>query len=96
MVPKCILKTLSVLNKIKPFKLVNSNFISLRNSFLSKHQLIDESTQRSVQKRTVIINIPKMVCQHQYNLAAKESGLEHTCVNNDDFTVLISRGSICH
>ena len=24
------------------------------------------------------------------NLAAKESGLECTCVNNDDFTVLVS------
>ena len=27
---------------------------------------------------------------HQCNLAAKESGLECACVNNDDFTVLVS------
>ena len=33
---------------------------------------------------------------HQCNLAAKESGLECTCVNNDDFTVLVSgRGRHC-
>ena len=30
---------------------------------------------------------------HPCNLAAKDSGLEHTCVNNDDFTVLDSGGS---
>ena len=29
--------------------------------------------------------------QHPCNLAAKENGLEYTCVNNDDFTVLVSR-----
>ena len=29
---------------------------------------------------------------HQFNLAAKESGLECTCVNNDDFTVLVRGG----
>ena len=32
--------------------------------------------------------------QHQCNLAAKESGLECTCVNND-FTVLVSGGGRC-
>ena len=32
---------------------------------------------------------------HQCNLAAKESGLECSCVNNDDFTVLVSRGGRC-
>ena len=31
--------------------------------------------------------------QHRCNLAAKESGLEWTCVNNYDFTVLVSGGS---
>ena len=30
---------------------------------------------------------------HRCNLAAKESGLKWTCVNNDDFTVLVSGGS---
>ena len=34
--------------------------------------------------------------QHWYNLAVKESGLECSCVNNDDFTVLVSGGSRCH
>ena len=32
---------------------------------------------------------------HQYNLAAKESGLECACMNNDDFTVLVSGGGRC-
>ena len=27
--------------------------------------------------------------QHQCNLEAKENGLECTCLNNDDFTVLV-------
>ena len=31
--------------------------------------------------------------QHQCNLAAKESGLECTCMNNDDSTVLVSGSS---
>ena len=31
--------------------------------------------------------------QHQCNLAAKERGLHYACVNNDDFTVLVSGGS---
>ena len=30
--------------------------------------------------------------QHQCNLAAKESGLECSCVNNDKVTVLVSGG----
>ena len=34
--------------------------------------------------------------QHQCNLAAKESGLECTFMNNDDFTVLVSGGSRWH
>ena len=44
---------------------------------------------KSVQKKS------KRECfaQHQCNLAAKECGLECTCVNNDDFTVLV-RGVI--
>ena len=33
--------------------------------------------------------------QHLCNLEAKESGLECTCISNDDFTVLVSRGSRC-
>ena len=33
--------------------------------------------------------------QHRCNLAAKESGLECTCVNNDDFTVLVSVRRCC-
>ena len=32
----------------------------------------------------------RAVCTIPCNLAAKESGLECTCVNNDDFTVLVS------
>ena len=33
---------------------------------------------------------------HQYSLAAKESGLECTCMNNDDFTALIIWGGRLH
>ena len=33
---------------------------------------------------------------HRCNLAAKESGLECACVNNDDFTVLVSGSSRHH
>ena len=34
--------------------------------------------------------------QHRCNLAAKASGLECACVNNDDFTVLVSGGGRCY
>ena len=34
--------------------------------------------------------------QHWYNLAAKESGLECSCVNNDNFTGLVSGGGRLH
>ena len=33
---------------------------------------------------------------HQCNLVAKECGLERTCVNNDDLTVLVSGSGRCH
>ena len=33
---------------------------------------------------------------HWCNLEAKESGLECACMNNEDFTVLVSGGSRCH
>ena len=32
---------------------------------------------------------------HRYNLTAKESGLECACMNNDDFTVVVSGGGRC-
>ena len=31
--------------------------------------------------------------QHRWTLAAKESGLECACLNNNDFTILVSGGS---
>ena len=43
-------------------------------------------------KIPAIVNIMRTVCVTSCNLAAKESGLECTCVNNDDFTVLVSGG----
>ena len=46
-------------------------------------------------KSLAIVNITRMVAWHRYNLAAKESGLECTCMNNDNFTVLVSGGSRC-
>ena len=33
--------------------------------------------------------------KHQCNLAAKESGLECACVNNDNFTLLVSGDGRC-
>ena len=32
---------------------------------------------------------------HQYNPADKENGLECACVNNDEFTLLVSEGGRC-
>ena len=43
-----------------------------------------------------IVNIMRTIYMTRYNLAAKESGLECTCMNNDDFTVLISGGGRHH
>ena len=43
-----------------------------------------------------IVNIMRMACMASCKLAAKESGLECAYVNNDDFTVLVSRGGRCH
>ena len=40
----------------------------------------------------VVVNITRTEC----NLETKESGLEYTCVNNDDFTVLVSGGGRCY
>ena len=44
-------------------------------------------------KCPTIVNITKQCVQHRCNLAAKESGLECACMNNDNFTVLVSRGN---
>ena len=41
-------------------------------------------------KSPAIVNVTKWLAWHQCTLAAKESGLEYTWVNNDDFTVLVS------
>ena len=58
----------------------------------------------------IFLNINKSLCIYTHmrglsgkslaivnimNLAAKESGLECTCVNNGDFTVLVSGGGRC-
>ena len=44
---------------------------------------------RSVWKKSSHCQFNENDLQYQCNLAAKESGLECTCVNNDDFTVLV-------
>ena len=46
-------------------------------------------------KSPAIVNKHEWFVQHQYNLAAKESELECTCMNSDDFTVLVDGGSRC-
>ena len=43
-------------------------------------------------KSPTTVNIREQFTGHWYNLAAKESGLECACVNNDNFTVLVSGG----
>ena len=47
-------------------------------------------------KSPAIFNMTRTVCTTLCNLAANESGLECKCVNNDDFTVLVSGGGRCH
>ena len=41
-------------------------------------------------KSPAIVNTMRTVCKTSYNLATKESRLVCTCVNKDDFTVLVS------
>ena len=48
-----------------------------------------------LKKNETIVNIMRMLCWHWCDLAAKDGGLECTCMNNDDFTVLVSGGSRC-
>ena len=48
-------------------------------------------------KSPAIVNITRRICATLItNLAAKGIGLKCTCVNNDNFTVLVSGGSRCH
>ena len=60
------------------------------NTYFSKGDIWDLSG-----KSSTIVNIMRMVVWHQCSLAAKENGLECACVNNDNFTVLVSVGSRC-
>ena len=46
-------------------------------------------------KSPAIVNIMRMDCMTLMYLAAEESGLECTCMNNEDFTVLVSGGGRC-
>ena len=59
-----------------------------------------ENLQRNIWglsgKSPTIVNIKRTVCAYQCNVAAKESGLECTCVNSDDFTVLVTGGHRHH
>ena len=43
-----------------------------------------------------IVNIMRTVARHWCNLAAKDGGLECACMNNDNFTVLVSGGGRHH
>ena len=46
-------------------------------------------------KSPAIVNIMRTVCMASMSPGSKDSGLECACVNNDDFTVLISGGGRC-
>ena len=47
-------------------------------------------------KSPAIVNITRTVSWHQCNHAAKESGLECSCMNNVQFTVLVRGDGACH
>ena len=47
-------------------------------------------------KSPAIVTLTRTVSRQQCNLAAKGSGLEWACMNNDDFTVLVSGGGRHH
>ena len=48
------------------------------------------------EKSPTIVNVMKWFVPHQCHLAAKESGLECACMNNDDFSILVSGDGRCH
>ena len=84
-------------------KLTNTNTTAFRDKVLILNYLptspcyiaSSHKNTRSVQKKKiVIVNITKRFVQHQCNLAGKDSGLECTGVNNDNFTVLVSGGLV--
>ena len=56
---------------------------------------IMQSNTKSVQKKSSHCYHNETVCPTS-NQTAKESGLECTCVNNDDFIVLVSGGGRRH
>ena len=45
-----------------------------------------------LEKVRPLLTYQEWFVQHHYNLAAKEIGLECTCVNSDNLTVLVSGG----
>ena len=47
-----------------------------------RHEVCPEKVQPLLIQR-------EQFAQHQCNLEAKESGLKYTCVNNDNFSVLV-------
>ena len=52
---------------------------------------------RSVQKKAQLLLIEReWFMRHRCNLASKKSGLECACMNNGDFTVLITGGGRRH
>ena len=52
-------------------------------------------TQGLSRKSPATVSITRTVYMTSRNLADKESGLECTCTNNDNFTVLVRGGSRC-
>ena len=59
-------------------------------------KILRPEIQGQSEENPTIVNVTRMVVQHWCNLAAKESGLECACVNNDDFTVLASEDGRCY
>ena len=64
--------------------------------FLMKAEPADADIWGLSGKSATIVNIMRWFGLYWCNLTAKESGLEFTCVNNDDFTVSVSGGGRYH
>ena len=76
--------------KRKQFKISRQiNIINAHSDAKSKGHLIYEVCPEKIQP---LLIWQEWFAQHWCNLAAKESGLECACMNNDDILVLVSGG----
>ena len=67
-------------------------FVSKNHTHIHLYVCVCLCIKICLEKVKPLLIYQKWFAQHPYNLVAKESGLECACVNNDNFTVLVSRG----